>query len=411
MTTTTTMTARVDGLHNKVADLEEAVAAEVINADTSLYVALLAIVGRANAFFLGKPGLAKSMLIDRLRMRVDVANFKKQLSPFTLDNEVLGPKSITGLKADRDYRITAGYLPTAYWAVLDELFNANSAILNALQEMILEGTWHNDGSTQRVPLNVVFGMSNKLPGDDRDDLAAFYDRFVLRCEVPHDVSHDFVLDLLDLPPLDPNPPIMLTEADIDAIQADAATIPITDEAKEAVASLVHDLNEEGMWISPRRIATSVRVMRAAAWLDGASKVEPTHVESLANVLWDRPDQRPVVQRAAMMVCNPHHSGVLTLVDQFVDLRRQVDALVDEKNSGDGKVDTNACADVISKLATAAVSVIRTENDGVTGQAAMILAQFRKDLTAASLDVLAVMSMDPMPEYLWSKAADLIAAGR
>ena len=400
-------------LHDKLAAVETAVRGEVLNADEQLAVALLGIVGRANVFYIGLPGLAKSMLVDRIRARVDCRQFKKQFSPFTKDGEVLGPLSIPGLQQERQYRVTDGFLPWADWVVLDEVFNANSAVLNALQELILEGTWHNDGQTVKAPLNMVFAMSNRLPGADRDELNAFYDRLLLRFEVPSEMSRQDLLGLIDLPEPDPSPPTLLTMDDVLAIQAEAAALPIGADAAAAALDIRDKVHESGHWTSPRRFRAGVtRVARAAAWLDGSSEVEAVHMEALAHVMWDKPDQRPGIERIVIEVCSPNNSEVLALEDRFSEVREQVDRLVAERAAGEGSETLmNQVIDSLDKLKQVAADVLEFESGKVTGRAATALARVRGDVTEAAAELgVGIMrgNRDIIVQGLWADAQTILS---
>src|SRR5262245_59133317 len=72
-------------------------------------------------------------------------------------------------------------LPEAEFAFLDELFNANSAILNNLLTVLNERVYRRGAETHRLPLLSTFAASNQLPEDDA--LQALFDRFLLRCKV------------------------------------------------------------------------------------------------------------------------------------------------------------------------------------------------------------------------------------
>lgn len=54
------------------------------------------------------------------------------LTKFTEPSEIMGPVDIQELKSGRYSRKIEGHLPTAKIAFLDEIFKANSAILNVL---------------------------------------------------------------------------------------------------------------------------------------------------------------------------------------------------------------------------------------------------------------------------------------
>src|SRR4029077_3487557 len=69
----------------------------------------------------------------------------------------------------------------AEFVFLDELFNANSAILNNLLTVLNERVYRRGAETHRLPLLSLFSASNHLPDDDA--LRALFDRFLLRCHV------------------------------------------------------------------------------------------------------------------------------------------------------------------------------------------------------------------------------------
>ena len=57
------------------------------------------------------------------------------------------------LEIDQYLRLTAGYLPEAHIAFIDEIFKANSAILNSLLTLLNERLF--DNGTQRLPVNLI----------------------------------------------------------------------------------------------------------------------------------------------------------------------------------------------------------------------------------------------------------------
>ncbi len=70
------------------------------------------------------------------------------------------------------------YLPEADVAFVDEIFKANSSILNALLTLLNERSFDNGAGRMRVPLLCLVGASNEMP--ENEDLDALYDRFLLR---------------------------------------------------------------------------------------------------------------------------------------------------------------------------------------------------------------------------------------
>ena len=58
--------------------------------------------------------------------------------------------------------VTTGMLPEAEFVFLDELFNANSAILNNLLTVLNERVYRRGAETHRLPLLSLFSASNHL---------------------------------------------------------------------------------------------------------------------------------------------------------------------------------------------------------------------------------------------------------
>src|SRR5207302_4894793 len=128
---------------------------------------------------------AKSLLLDALVRWLRGRRFSIPLNRFTVPEEVLGPISVSGLKADVYRRVTAGKLPEADLAFLDEVFKASSAILNVLLKILNERTYEvGDGTTVKIPLKLCVAASNEWPSPETGkELAALFDRFLLRKSV------------------------------------------------------------------------------------------------------------------------------------------------------------------------------------------------------------------------------------
>src|SRR5262249_49120665 len=88
---------------------------------------------------------------------------------------------LTRLREGTVATVTAGMLPEAEFVFLDELFNANSAVLNNLLTVLNERIYRRGAETHRLPLLSLSSASNHLPDDEA--LRALFDRFLLRCHV------------------------------------------------------------------------------------------------------------------------------------------------------------------------------------------------------------------------------------
>ena len=162
-----------------------------------LRLALLGALAGEHTLLIGPPGTAKSELARRLHLAFrDASYFERLLTRFSVPEELFGPLSISALEQDRYERQTAGYLPQASIAFIDEVFKANSAILNALLTLLNERQFDNGAGRQPCPLISVIAATNEVPEDEVGE--AFFDRFLLRLPVAP-VSGEGFARLLALP--------------------------------------------------------------------------------------------------------------------------------------------------------------------------------------------------------------------
>src|SRR3954468_4394433 len=114
--------------------------------------ALCAVLAKEHVLLLGPPGTAKSALVRAIAQAFDGTYFERLLTKFSTPEELFGPISLKALEQDRFARVTVGKMPEADFAFVDEVFKANSAILNALLSVVNERIFHNDGAPMQCPL-------------------------------------------------------------------------------------------------------------------------------------------------------------------------------------------------------------------------------------------------------------------
>eukprot|EP00962_Isochrysis_galbana_P033428 scaffold11181_cov151-Isochrysis_galbana.AAC.2 len=135
-------------MRSRLEAAREALCAGLLERETEGRLLLLAAVCEDHLLLLGPPGVAKSELARRLAglCASDASGppalyFERQLHRHTMTEELFGPLSIAALQADRLERQTAGFLPDASVAFLDEIFKASSATCNALLSILHERTF------------------------------------------------------------------------------------------------------------------------------------------------------------------------------------------------------------------------------------------------------------------------------
>uniref|UniRef100_UPI0020255D4D AAA family ATPase n=1 Tax=Frankia sp. CiP1_Cm_nod1 TaxID=2897160 RepID=UPI0020255D4D len=233
------------------------------------------------------------------------------LTRFTEPAELFGPIDIRRLQTEGVYQVnTAGMLPEADIAFLDEVFQGSSAILNTLLTLINERTFHN--GTQAVGANLItlLGASNDIPDDPV--LAAFSDRFLLRCRLDY-VPDDDIEDVLTLGwrgeqelinavadgAAAADGPAGRTRAgfglaDLGRLQRAVADIDLT-AVRGPFARIVRSLRAEGVVFSDRRAVKAQKTFAARALLAGRAAAELADLAPLVH-LWTDPRDEQTIRR-------------------------------------------------------------------------------------------------------------------
>ena len=283
--------------------LEEEVGKEVLEREHEIHTSILAILARRNHFMVGIPGLAKSLQIERICARISDANyFRVLMSKFSTPEEVFGGIDLRTLKdTGIQKRIIDGMLPTANFGFLDEIFKANSVILNAMLTAMNERMFRNGQETLNIPLVSIFGASNEIP--ENDELSAVWDRLHFRHSVQPLSSSANMARLLRLEEVE-NPDPILSMADIYQAQQDLRKVTIPDSVIEAILDLRADLAAESIHPTDRRWKQTMDILRAEAWLRDGEEVEINDCRSLVHVLWNDSSQRSTVMSKVLQMIDP-----------------------------------------------------------------------------------------------------------
>ena len=278
----------------------------------SLWVALLA---RQHAVLLGPPGTGKSRLARDLCQRIICRFFEWQLTRMSTPEEIFGPISLQGLQHDHYRRIATGKLPEADIAYLDETFKASSAILNTLLAAMNERIFFNDGQAIPMPLHMLIGASNELP-EDRDELGALWDRFLVRHVVDYVKDANAFTALLHASS-QPVAQTTISLAELVQAQQDVTQVDV-DAVIPLIAQLRSELAKQGLVASDRRWRQSLSLIQAQAWLNGHAVADASDVTILQHVLWDEPDQRLGIAKAVLTLISPFDQEAQDILDDAKD---------------------------------------------------------------------------------------------
>ena len=306
-------------LLNKIQNIRHDLNSVLLERETAVDAAMLALLTGEHVVFLGPPGTAKSLLVRSVCERITGATyFERLLTKFSTPEELFGPLSLSSLEQDRYVRVKDGTVVEANIAFIDEVFKANSSILNSLLSLMNERTYHESGLAVPVPLLSLFAASNETPEDA--SLDALYDRFLLRVEVPY-ITDDASLRNLFIDARVPSS-AQITLDDLQKAQAQASKVKLTDAAVEGILAIKHELEAEGITASDRRWKQCAKLIKAHAWLSGDGEATEEHTDVLVQALWNTPDQRRVVERCVSKIANPLNLEAVELEDAALDLYNQ-----------------------------------------------------------------------------------------
>ena len=250
---------------------------------------MTALLSRQHILFIGPAGTGKSALSSMLGEIVEGSQyFQHLLTPFSTPEELFGVLSLKDLEQGVYKRNVSGMLPEAHFSFIDEIFKANSAILNSLLTLINERIFYNNGVPVQSPLMTLVGSSNEYI-EEGEGLEALFDRFLLRYEVDYIREQDaFILMLKnDEHLLIPK----LTLHELYEHQQRVQNVFISDSVYTTLAKIRQGLHDEGIRPSDRRFKQSLSILKAKAYLDNRMEVASSDLMLLANVLWETIEQR------------------------------------------------------------------------------------------------------------------------
>lgn len=254
----------MQSVHSRLANVLNMLEHGLVERRREVRLALLAALAGEHTLLIGPPGTAKSELARRLhRAFRDSTYFERLLTRFSVPEELFGPLSISALEQDRYERHTAGFLPEASIAFIDEVFKANSAILNALLTLLNEREFDNGSGRMHCPLISAIGATNAIPEDELAE--AFLDRFLMRIPVAPVSATGFralierAVDGCD--GADPMP--ALDAFDRSHLAQAASSVCLPDEVAGILAELRAWFESSAHYVSDRRWVKIVGLLKVA----------------------------------------------------------------------------------------------------------------------------------------------------
>jgi len=272
---------------------------QFLNKEELVRLLIISTIAGEHVVIIGPPGTAKSAVIRSFARLLDATYFEYLLTRFTEPNELFGPVDIQEFRKGTYRRRIEGMLPQAEIVFLDEIFKANSAILNSLLTVLNERRFSNGGIITKVPLLSLFGASNEIPNDD--SLDAIYDRFLLRVYSDNLEGYHFqglidagiayergrMSDDADRAVLDSKVLHQLHEAL-------PAQLDFTPEFIAQYKNLVFQIRNEGVSLSDRRVVKLLKLFMASALYEGRKTPNDGDFFILKHI-WNNLDQREILR--------------------------------------------------------------------------------------------------------------------
>jgi MoxR-like ATPase len=163
----------------RLLEVEKTINQLVIGHEEMVQAIILAAIAGEHAIIIGPPGTAKSYAVKLFAKLVNANFYQYLLTKFTSFDEIFGTIDITALTKG-EFRRNWSRIVSSEFVFLDEIFKANSAILNALLSLLQERVIYDpmSGTPVETKLHTAVGASNETPEDP--ELQALYDRFAIR---------------------------------------------------------------------------------------------------------------------------------------------------------------------------------------------------------------------------------------
>lgn len=243
---------------------------------------ILAIVAQEHLLVIGPPGTAKSAVVRRMAKAVKGNYFEYLLGRFTEPTELFGAIDLKQLREGRVETDTHGMLPEADIVFLDEVFLGSTAILNTLLGILNERVFRKGHTTINCPLKVCIGASNSLPEDET--LAAFADRFLIHLFID-EIGDHFIEDMLRGGWQSEHVCFesAMTLEQISALSRQLKQVNI-DDIIPIFAEAIRVLRHNNIVLSDRRTVKTLKLIAAAALINGRDKAEKRDLWPLFYVL-------------------------------------------------------------------------------------------------------------------------------
>lgn len=329
---------RASDIQSKFTKITNKLETIVFERDEVIEAIKLSMLSNQNVLLLGPPGTGKSMTVKLWASFISGGTyFEKLLSKFSTPDELFGPISVKGLEEDRLRHQTKNYLPEADFAFIDEVFKANTGVLNAMLKIMNEREYDDDGMIKKVPLLAMVGASNEIP-EPEDGLDAMYDRFHIKLKVPYIFETSNWVRMIGSTgkAVIPEDQKLKMEDIAEAAAFAQNQITVDEEMLEILLTIKNQLKREALIISDRTWWNTVQSLKSQAYLSGRTSVQIEDFEFLIHMLWNDDRNIVKVRSTVLEIANPDKNEAMMHLDTARDVYEKAisDEETDKGNIGD-----------------------------------------------------------------------------
>jgi MoxR-like ATPase len=314
----------------------------------------------------GRPGVAKTLIAEScfnvIRSTKDepVNVFSTQLMRNTSAEQIFGVLDLEAYKKEKVWRYAVkGFLPTAHFAFLDELYRANDGTLTSMMGLLNERMFHNAGERIQCPLRTAIATTNFV--SDEEEVEAFSDRWLIRLPVDP-LAESQRMRLLEhfiaSKPIEIDPENQLLLSEFDTLRAHVKKVIVPEEFKELYTQMVTEYARSvtgGAYVSDRRFCKAFRLLQAAIMLEkDRSDISPDVLVVPAMAILRDPSNKEHKDAMARSV-SKHVGTYVTTVKE----RAEIEHIEKSISSTVNKYDPANSADRLRKSFQIATSILES----------------------------------------------------
>ena len=297
---------------------------------------LCALAGKS-IFLFGLPGTAKSLIVRRIASAFEDSKYFGQLmNRFSTPEDVFGPVSLAKLKEDKFERQMEGYLPTADFVFLDEIWKSSPAILNTLLTIINEKVYRNGSQEVKVPLKALVAASNETPPKGQG-LEAMYDRFIMRLLVEPAKGVDNFKSLIADKDISFDAGFSKEEKistkDWKELKNKIESVKVPENVLNIIIAIKNEIeeynkNNEPIYISDRRWKNIVSLLKAAAYFCDREEIQPVDCFLIRHCVWTLEENieevKKIVEKSIHRFSQMNKKDSEVLLNQIKELKRDIE---------------------------------------------------------------------------------------